>query len=235
MSPGRRDPGSTACVPVPVRDSHGVHRARRRRRPPAPVAAHMPQRGYARRAAALAEDGERLRRRSPSTSLGVLTMDRTTAAGAGAEGRPRVVLASRRLVEQRVWHAAQLELEDVVAEVDDVAWCLPRPLPPGPAARLARGVLNRAGRPLGRDRRGLMRALSPTGPRPTRTSSSWSAPTPTASGSCRTSRRTPARRSAGWPGSWSCGARSCRRWPTTCASCAASTTSSCPTARSSMR
>jgi hypothetical protein len=91
-------------------------------------------------------------------------MDRTTAAGAGAQGRPRVVLASRRLVEERVWHAAQLELEDVVAEVDDVAWCLPRPLPPGAGPRLARGVLNRAGRPLGRERRGLMRSPLPTGP-----------------------------------------------------------------------
>lgn len=91
-------------------------------------------------------------------------MDRTTAAGAGAQGRPRVVLASRRLVEERVWHAAQLELEDVVAEVDDVAWCLPRPLPPGAGPRLARGVLNRAGRPLGRERRGLMRSPLSTGP-----------------------------------------------------------------------
>jgi hypothetical protein len=72
--------------------------------------------------------------------------------------RPRVVVASRRLVEQRVWQAAQLELEDVIAEVDDVAWCLPRPLVARPGERLARGVLNRAGRPLGRDRRSAMRA-----------------------------------------------------------------------------
>ncbi len=72
--------------------------------------------------------------------------------------RRRVVLASRRRVEQRVWQAAQLELEDVVAQVDDVGWCLPRPLARPPGVRLANGVLNRAGRPLGRDRRSLMRA-----------------------------------------------------------------------------
>jgi len=73
------------------------------------------------------------------------------------EQRPRVVIASRRGVEQRVWQAAQFEFEDVIAEVDEVAWCLPRPLAAGPAVRLGRGVLNRAGRPLGRSRRGPMR------------------------------------------------------------------------------
>ena len=71
--------------------------------------------------------------------------------------RPRVVLASRRLAEQRVWQAAQFEFEDVIAEVDDVAWCLPRPGARQPVARLALGALNRAGRPLGRDRRQVMR------------------------------------------------------------------------------
>jgi hypothetical protein len=72
-------------------------------------------------------------------------------------GSPRVVIASRRGIEQKVWQASQLEFEDVVAEVDDVAWCLPRPLGGGPPVRLAHGLLNRAGRPLGRDRRARMR------------------------------------------------------------------------------
>lgn len=72
-------------------------------------------------------------------------------------GRPRVVIASRRGVEQRVWQAAQFEFEDVIAQVDEVAWCLPRPLAAGPAVRLGRGVLNRAGLPFGRSRRGPMR------------------------------------------------------------------------------
>lgn len=76
----------------------------------------------------------------------------------------RVVLASRRLVEQRVWQAAQLELEDVVAEVDDVVWCLPGPLDAPSPVRLARGLLNRAGRPLGRPRRSLVRAPVPATP-----------------------------------------------------------------------
>lgn len=80
---------------------------------------------------------------------------------AGDGGRPRVVLASRRMVEQRVWQAAQLELEDVIAEVDDVTWCLPRPATGRRAVRLARGALNRAGRPLGRDRRSAMRGPAP--------------------------------------------------------------------------
>lgn len=79
-------------------------------------------------------------------------------------GRPRVILASRRRVEQRVWQAAQLELEDVIAEVDDVAWCLPRPAAAGTGVRVAHGVLNRVGRPLGRERRSLMRTPSPTRP-----------------------------------------------------------------------
>lgn len=78
--------------------------------------------------------------------------------------RPRVVVASRRLVEQRVWQAAQLELEDVVAQVDDVGWCLPRPLAGPAGVRLAGGVLNRAGRPLGRDRRSAMRRPDPALP-----------------------------------------------------------------------
>lgn len=77
---------------------------------------------------------------------------------------PRVVLASRRLVEQKVWQAAQFELEDVVAEVDDVAWCLPRPSSAPPAVRVARGVLNRAGRPVGRARRSPVRAPDPARP-----------------------------------------------------------------------
>lgn len=71
--------------------------------------------------------------------------------------RPRVVLASRRQVEQLVWQAAQLEFEDVIAEVDDVAWCLPRRAAAGPGLRLANGALNRAGRSVGRDRRNVMR------------------------------------------------------------------------------
>ena len=79
-------------------------------------------------------------------------------------GGARVVLASKRLVEQRVWQAAQCELEDVVATVDDVAWCLPRPATDPPGGRLVRGALNRAGRPLGRDRRGAMRRPAPYGP-----------------------------------------------------------------------
>jgi hypothetical protein len=70
---------------------------------------------------------------------------------------PRVILASRRSLEQKVWQASQLEFEDVIAQVDDVRWCLPRPLPAGPGIRLAHGVLNRAGRPFGRARRAAMR------------------------------------------------------------------------------
>lgn len=70
---------------------------------------------------------------------------------------PRIVLASRRGIEEKVWQASQLEFEDVIAEVDDVVWCLPRPLVGGPPVHLAHGVLNRAGRPLGRDRRARMR------------------------------------------------------------------------------
>lgn len=69
----------------------------------------------------------------------------------------RVVLASRRSVEQKVWQASQLEFEDVIAEVDDVAWCLPRSLPAAPGLRLAHGMINRVGRPFGRDRRTAMR------------------------------------------------------------------------------
>ena len=73
---------------------------------------------------------------------------------------PRVVLASRRGMEEKVWQASQLEFEDVVAEVDDVEWCLPRPLGGGPAVHLAHGALNRAGQRWGRDRRARMRAPS---------------------------------------------------------------------------
>ncbi len=64
-------------------------------------------------------------------------------------------------MEQKVWQASQLEFEDVIAQVDDVAWCLPRPLPSGPGIRLAHGVLNRVGRPFGRDRRAAMRTADP--------------------------------------------------------------------------
>lgn len=79
----------------------------------------------------------------------------------------RVVLASRRLVEQRVWQAAQLELEDVIAAVDDVAWCLPGPHAAGTGGRVARGVLNRAGRSWGRPRRSsIMQAPALTEPVP---------------------------------------------------------------------
>ncbi len=70
---------------------------------------------------------------------------------------PRVCLVSRRSVEQKVWQASQLEFEDVIAEVDDVDWILPRPLGGGQARRLAHGALNRAGRPFGRDRKAPMR------------------------------------------------------------------------------
>lgn len=77
---------------------------------------------------------------------------------------PRVVLASRRSVEQKVWQASQLEFEDVIAQVDDVAWCLPRPFPAGPGIRLAHGVLNRVGRPFGRDRRTALRTPDPAQP-----------------------------------------------------------------------
>lgn len=70
---------------------------------------------------------------------------------------PRVILASRRLAERKVWQASQLEFEDVIAQVDDVAWCLPRPLAAGLGIRLAHGALNRAGRPFGRDRRAALR------------------------------------------------------------------------------
>lgn len=80
--------------------------------------------------------------------------------------RPHVVLASRRLVEQRVWQAAQLEFEDVIAEVDDVALCLPRPRQAGSTARLAHGVINRAGRHWGRERRSLMSEPAPGRPAP---------------------------------------------------------------------
>jgi hypothetical protein len=68
-------------------------------------------------------------------------------------------------VERKVWQASQLEFEDVIAGVDDVAWCLPRPLAAGPGVRLAQGVLNRAGRPFGRDRKAAeMRGPKPAGP-----------------------------------------------------------------------
>ena len=79
-------------------------------------------------------------------------------------GSPRIVLGSRRSVEQKVWQASQLEFEDVIAQVDDVDWCLPRPPAGGPVGRLASGVLNRAGRPVGRDRRASMRPPGPTQP-----------------------------------------------------------------------
>lgn len=78
---------------------------------------------------------------------------------------PRVVLASRRLVHEKVWQASQLEFEDVVAEVDDVAWCLPRPNHRPGAGSVTRG-LNRAGRPFGRDRRTVMRPIDPGRPVP---------------------------------------------------------------------
>jgi hypothetical protein len=64
-------------------------------------------------------------------------------------------------VEQKVWQASQLEFEDVIAQVDDVAWCLPRPFPSAPGLRLAHGALNRAGRPFGRDRRAPLRPPAP--------------------------------------------------------------------------
>lgn len=67
-----------------------------------------------------------------------------------------MVVASRRSVAQKVWHASTYEFEDVVAEVDDVAWCLPRPARSGAAGRLVRGAVNRAGRRVGRDRRAPM-------------------------------------------------------------------------------
>jgi glycosyl transferase family 1 len=67
-----------------------------------------------------------------------------------------VVVASRRSVEQKVWQTSQYEFEDVIAEVDDVAWCLPAPVRAGPAGHLARGALNRAGRRIGRPRRAAM-------------------------------------------------------------------------------
>jgi hypothetical protein len=69
-----------------------------------------------------------------------------------------VVVASKRSVEQKVWQTSQYEFEDVIAEVDDVAWCLPRPVGAGPAGRLARGALNRAGQRIGRPRRAAMAA-----------------------------------------------------------------------------
>ena len=67
-----------------------------------------------------------------------------------------MVIASRRLVEQKVWQTSQYEFEDVIAKVDDVAWCSPEPVPAGPTGRLARGMLNRAGRRVGRPRRAAM-------------------------------------------------------------------------------
>jgi hypothetical protein len=66
-------------------------------------------------------------------------------------------------MEEKVWQASQLEFEDVVAEVDDVEWCLPRPLGGGPAVHLAHGALNRAGQRWGRDRRARMRAPADLG------------------------------------------------------------------------
>jgi hypothetical protein len=71
---------------------------------------------------------------------------------------PRIVVASRRSVEQQVWHASTYEFEDVIAEVDDVAWCLPRPARAGATGRLVRGAVNRAGRLVGRDRKAVMSA-----------------------------------------------------------------------------
>ncbi len=53
---------------------------------------------------------------------------------------PRIVLASRRSVEQKVWQASQLEFEDVIAQVDDVDWCLPRPPAGGRVGHLASRV-----------------------------------------------------------------------------------------------
>lgn len=92
------------------------------------------------------------------------------AAGAArlphVDTHPRVVLASRRAAGNQVWHASTYEFEDVVAAVDDVAWCLPGAARGGAPARLARGALNRAGLVVGRDRRAGLSAPDPAG-RPT--------------------------------------------------------------------
>jgi len=75
----------------------------------------------------------------------------------GPDARRRVAVLSRRSVEQKVWQASQYEFEDVIADIDDAALVLPG-RPTGSALRdLARQAANRAGRPLGRDRRAAMR------------------------------------------------------------------------------
>lgn len=75
---------------------------------------------------------------------------------------PRIALYSRRSVEAKVWQASQYEFEDVVAEVDDARFVLPRPLPARDARRWIGPALNRVGRPLGRPRRAPMRAPADT-------------------------------------------------------------------------
>lgn len=74
-------------------------------------------------------------------------------------GQPRVVVLSRRAVEQHVWQAYQYEFEDVIAEVDDVALLTPPAAATGELVRLGRGALNRARRAVGLSRRGAMRPV----------------------------------------------------------------------------
>lgn len=75
--------------------------------------------------------------------------------------QPRVAVISRRAVDQKVWHASQFEMEDVVLDVDDAVLVTPSAVGGGTARRLLHGAVNRAGRPVGRARRGLM---GPPGP-----------------------------------------------------------------------
>ena len=74
-----------------------------------------------------------------------------TAPASSLAGSPRTVVLSQRSVARRVWHASQYELEDVVAEVDDVALLTPASRdtrPSAPALRSASNALrSRSGLP----------------------------------------------------------------------------------------
>lgn len=71
----------------------------------------------------------------------------------------RTVVLSSRAASHQVWQASQFEMEDVVAQVDDVRLLAPPGRHASPAALAAHGAANRVRRAVGRPRR---RPFAPT-------------------------------------------------------------------------
>ena len=71
----------------------------------------------------------------------------------------RTVVLSSRVASHQVWQASQFEMEDVVAQVDDVRLLAPPGRHMSPAALAVHGAANRARRAVGRPRR---RPFAPT-------------------------------------------------------------------------